>query len=140
AGPTDSHIQRPVAAKGKAARPLFQLHGRDPEVRQDSIRGGKILEHPLAIREVLLRKRHAIAETREPPPRERERVRIAIERQQPDLRPPLEKSFRVPAGPDRRVHEEPAALRREELHDLLEEDRRVLPLPNVFRLSSPFLS
>jgi hypothetical protein len=37
----------------------------------------------------------------------------------------------------RRVHEEPSALRREELHDLREKDRRVTTLVNVFRLPSP---
>jgi hypothetical protein len=43
----------------------------------------------------------------------------------------------VTAGSDRRVHEEPPAFRREDLQNLLEEDRRVLPFPNVFRLPSP---
>ena len=63
--------------------------------------------------------------------------RQAFEREQPDLRPALEKRFRVPAGSDRRIHEEPAALRREQLHDLPQKNRRVLPLPNVLRLPSP---
>ena len=61
-------------------------------------------------------------------PRERERVRVPVDAEQPHARAPREERLRVAARADRRVHEEAAALGREPLDDFVEENGRVRPV------------
>jgi hypothetical protein len=113
------------------------LHRRDAEVRQDPGGGRRSREHAVEIREVLANKRDPIAEPRESLSREGDRIGIPIDAEETDTGTRFEQGLRVSAGSESRIHEEAAALRREDLDDLPKKDRRVFPLLNVRRLPSP---
>ena len=60
--------------------------------------------------------------------RERERLRVPIDSEKPHVRAAREQRLRVAARPERRVHEEPAALRTQRLRDFPQEDGHVCGL------------
>jgi hypothetical protein len=63
-----THVQRAIPLKAKPASGLFQLRGRDPKIKQDSIdspntTGSKML---LQTHEVTIEKAHTVPKSREP--------------------------------------------------------------------------
>jgi hypothetical protein len=127
AASSHAHVQGPVAAKREAAAGVVQLHRGDAEVREDSVRRGVrvAFEDRVQVREVALDERDAVAEAREALSCERERVRIAVDAEDARAIAARQDSRRVASRAERRVDEEPAALRREQANDVVEENGSV---------------
>ena len=77
------------------------------------------------------------AETREPFPRQRERVGILVDAEQSDSRTAVEDRLRVSSRPESCVDKKPPTLGPQKPDDLIDENRNVRPLFNVSRLPSP---
>src|SRR5204862_7189873 len=113
-------------AKREPATSLVDLHRRNSEIGKNSGRrmlaGG--IERTIEVGEISGMKNHAAAETRQSRPRDLDRFRIAIDRQEPESRIGLEQRLRMPSGARRRVHEESRAGR-EDFDRLAEENGNV---------------
>ena len=113
------------------------MHRRNAQIRQNPVGAADALQDEIEIPEVLFRELDSIRETRETLAGEIERLGVAVDAEQADLRPSLEKRLRMSAGAERRIHEETASLGLEHLSDLLQEDRYVLARPFVVRFTTP---
>ena len=81
ARPPHAHVERPVAAEGKSALGLVELHGGDADVEQHAVDGGKpnLLGHPVERRKVVLDEVQPAARGLDQVGAERDRALVAVD-------------------------------------------------------------
>ena len=125
------HVQRFVPAETEAAPFGVELHRRHAEVGQNAINAAidaarglgdsPLVEYAIQVAVIGVHQLDAIAESGERLPREREGLRIAIEREHA-CRPSLEQGAAMAAETHGAVHEQPSLRRVHELEDLAQHD------------------
>ena len=101
-----AHVERRVGRVGEAALALVELQRRDAEVHEHALdaRDAQPVEHVVDLVVDGVHAGEAVTERRQPSAGELERLRVAVQADDPDVRERLQDALGVAAHAERRVH------------------------------------